>query len=247
MIFDKKLVSIALNQDCMAFMAGCEDDRFDLAVCDIPYGINVGNMQYLKEVRTMAKQKNGSRLNPNQKKKAYKSKDWDLSTPSQEYFDELRRVSRHQIIFGVDYVGWNGLGTGRIKWNKGFAEGVSFSAYERAYCSMIDHEMELDLLWAGMLQAKSLSEPMTQQGDKRLNEKRIHPTHKPILLYKRILSEFAEIGMKVLDTHLGGGSSRIAAWDMGIDFFGCELDPEYFSEHQARFKRHTSQLDLFRV
>ena len=78
-----------------------------------------------------------------------------------------------------------GVGTGRIKWDKGVAEGMSFKKYELAYCSMIDYEMESPLLWTGMCQAKSLSEPMTQQGNKKLNEKRIHPCHKPIMFNNR--------------------------------------------------------------
>ena len=99
-------------------------------------------------------------------------------------------VSKHQIIFGVEYVNWEGLGTGRIKWNKGVAEGISFKPYEMAYCSFINYEMPIDLLWAGMQQAKSITEPMTSQGNKKLNEKRIHPCHKPIMLYDIIYQTF---------------------------------------------------------
>jgi len=107
--------------------------EFDLAVCDIPYGIDVANMAFLKEAKHLIKQKNGSRLNANAKKKTYQAKNWDKEVSPQAYFDELKRISRHQIIFGVEYVNWNGLGSGRIKWNKGVAEGVSFKKYEMAY------------------------------------------------------------------------------------------------------------------
>ena len=82
---------------------------------------------------------------------------------------------------------------------------------------MIDSEIELPLLWAGMCQAKSLTEPMTQQGNKKLNEKRIHPCHKPIMLYDIIYQTFGFDGMKVIDTHLGGGSNRISADKFGFD------------------------------
>lgn len=102
--------STVFKEDCMQTMARYSDGYFDLAVCDIPYGINLGNMAFLKETKTTVKQKNGVRLNPNKNKKVYTSKDWDLETPSQEYFNELKRISKHQIIFGVEYVnGKNGI------------------------------------------------------------------------------------------------------------------------------------------
>lgn len=118
--------SIVLNDDYRNVLPKFEDGHFDLAVCDIPYGIDVANMAFLKKVKTTVKQKNGTRLNGNTNKKAHSFKDWDKEPPPQEYFDELKRISKHQIIFGVEYVNWTGLGTGRIKWNKGVAEGMSF-------------------------------------------------------------------------------------------------------------------------
>jgi site-specific DNA-methyltransferase (adenine-specific) len=234
----------AYHIDCMDAMGKLPDNHWDLALCDVPYGINVGKMAFLSEKGTTIKQKNGSRLNPNKNKKGYSKKEWDDVPPPQEYFDELRRISRHQIIFGVEYVDWTGLGSGRIKWNKGVAEGVSFKKYELAYCSMIDYTRELDLLWAGMNQAKSLSEPMTQQGNKKLNEKRIHPCHKPVLLYKRLLLDYAIKGWRIGDTHLGSGSSRIAAYDLGYDFEGFEKDKEHFNDQEKRFATHISQIKL---
>lgn len=201
----KNVTNVVFNEDCFLTMARYPDKYFDIAVVDVPYGINVANMAFLKETKTTIKQKNGTRLNPNKNKKVYTQKNWDNEPPTQQYFDELRRVSKHQIIFGVEYVNWQGLGSGRIKWNKGVAEGMSFKPYEMAYCSLIDYEMQLDLLWAGMQQAKSIKEPMTQQGNKKLNEKRIHPCHKPVMLYDIIYSIFGFDGMKVIDTHLGGG------------------------------------------
>jgi len=229
----------------MEYMKQFPDKYFDLAICDIPYGINVGNMAYLKEVRTTVKQKNGTKLNGNKNKKVYAQKDWDISTPTQEYFNELKRVCKEQIVFGIEYVNWTEVGSGRIKWNKGVAEGMSFKPYELAYCSMINTEEEIDLLWAGMCQAKSLKEPMVQQGNKQLNEKRIHPCHKPIFLYQKLLSNYAKQGDKILDTHLGSQSSRIAAYDMGFDFYGTELDPDYFNDGNKRFEQFKSQLKLF--
>ena len=237
--------SIVYLEDCMVGLKRFPDRYFDLAICDIPYGINVGKMAYLKETKTTVKQKNGTRLNGNKNKKVYTQKDWDKEPPTQEYFDELKRVSKEQIIFGIEYVNWKGVGTGRIKWNKGVAEGMSFKQYELAYCSMIDEEIELPLLWAGMCQAKSLSEPMTQQGNKKLNEKRIHPCHKPTLLYQKLIADYGFEGCKILDTHVGGGSSRIAAKKANCEYVGFEIDPEYWQKQEKRFKNFTVQQRLF--
>lgn len=217
------------------------DGFFDLAICDVEYGINVGNMAYLRERKT-AKQKNGARLMV--RKTVHANKDWDKQPPTQEYFNELRRVSKAQIVFGIDYLNWEGLGRGRIKWDKCVAEGVGFSKFERAYCSLIENEITIPLMWAGFCQAKSLLEPTTQQGNKALNEKRIHPTQKPILLYKELLRRFASVGFKIVDTHLGSGSSRIAAHEMGFDFYGYELDKDYFDAQEKRFKNYVSQLKM---
>ncbi len=229
-------ISEVLNMDCMEGMAQFPDKFFDLAICDIPYGINVGKMAFLQEMKTTVKQKNGTRLNGNKAKKPYELSDWDARPPTQDYFNELRRVSKEQIIFGIEYTNWQGVGSGRIKWNKGVAEGLSFKRFEVAYCSMIEDEIELPLLWAGMCQAKSLKEPMTQQGNKRLNEKRIHPCHKPVLLYQKLLQDYGFTGRKLLDTHLGSGSFRIAAYKMGFDFWAFELNTKHYNDQEERFK-----------
>lgn len=238
--------SIVFNEDCMVGMKRYPDKYFDLAVCDVEYGIDVTNMAFLKETKTTVKQKNGNRLNGNRNKVAHLKKDWDKEPPSQEYFNELKRVSKEQLIFGVEYVKWEGLGTGIVKWNKGVPKGMSFKPYEKAYCSLIDYEMELDLLWAGMCQAKSLSEPMTQQGNKKLNEKRNHPCYKPILIYDLLYKIFLPNGGKVIDTHLGGGSNRISADKFGgIDFTAFEIDKDYFDAQEKRFNQYKSQLRMF--
>lgn len=236
--------NIVFNEDCMIGLSRYDDLYFDLAICDVPYGIDVGNMAYLKETKTAVKQKNGTKLNPNKNKEVYTQSDWDKEAPKQEYFDELRRVSKHQIIFGVEYVDWDGLGDGRIKWNKGVPEGMSFKKYELAYCSMIDEEVEINLLWAGMMQAKSLSEPMTQQGNKKLNEKRLHPCHKPRLLYRKLLMDYGFKGMKLLDTHVGGGSIRKEADLFGCDFIGFEIGKEYFDKQEKSYNIFKQQLRL---
>ena len=122
---------------------------------------------------------------------------------------------------------------------------MSFNRYEYAYCSLIETEVEFVYLWAGMCQAKSIGEPTTQQGNKKLNEKRIHPTHKPKNLYKWLLKNYAKEGDRILDTHLGSGSSAIAAFDGGFDFVGCEIDKDYFDAAKKRFDIHCMQQKLF--
>lgn len=237
--------SIVYNGDCLAAMREMPDNAFELAVCDVPYGIGVGKMAFLQERGTSVKQKNGTRLNHHKSKAGYAKKDWDSLPPSQEYFDELRRISLHQIIFGIEYCPWEGVGTGRIKWDKGMAEGVSFKRYEVAYCSLIEHTVIIPLLWAGMCQAKSLAEPMTQQGNKKLNEKRIHPCQKPVLLYQRILTDFAQPGWRIISTHVGSGSDRIAADQLGFHFVGYETDLEHYEAQEKRFQQSKMQLSIF--
>lgn len=226
-------------------MANIPDKKYKWVVADIPYGIDVANMPYLKEVNTTVKQKNGSKINGNRNKTIHEFKDWDKSIPPQEYFDEVVRVSENQIIFGINYVDWKGVGSGRIKWNKGFDPRVSFNQYEYAYCSSIENEIEIEFLWAGMMQAKSLKEPMTQQGNKRKNEKRIHPTHKPIRLYSKIFIDIIKEPCFMLDTHGGGMSSAIAADELGFDLDICEIDKEYFDAGVKRFSEYKRQLSLF--
>lgn len=238
------------NEDNMQLMARYPDKYFSIVITDVPYGLNVGNMAYLKETNTTVKQKNGTRINGNKNKKVYTSKDWDLKQPSQEYFDEVVRVSKHQIIFGVEYVNWEGLGNGRIKWNKGFAEGMSFKPYEMAYCSFIDYVKEIDYLYAGMMQGKSILEPMIQQGNKKLNEKREHPTQKPILLWDLILTFCIENNLDIstiLDTNSGLCSLGLSAlkFEDVEEVVMCDIDKEYYDKAVRRIKNHVSQLKLF--
>lgn len=238
--------SIVFNDDYKNVLPNFRNKYFDIAICDIPYGIDVGNMSFLKETKKTVNQKNGNKLNPYKNKKTYDFEDWDKIPPTQEYFDELKRISHHQIIFGIEYVKWDGIGTGRIKWDKGVAEKFSFKNYELAYCSMIDYQMEIPLLWSGMMQVKGIMNPMVQQGNKKLNEKRIHPCHKPIMLYDKLYKEFGFKGMKIIDTHLGGGSNRISADKFGVsEFIGIEINKMHFDDQEKRYANYKSQLELF--
>jgi site-specific DNA-methyltransferase (adenine-specific) len=239
------MISIVYNEDYRITTKNIPDKFFDWVVDDIPYGINVGNMAYLKETKTTVKQKNGIRINGNKNKEVYTKMNWDLEAPKQDYFDEMKRISKNQIIFGVEYVNWTGLGAGRIKWNKGVAEGMSFKPYEMAYCSSINYTHEFDLLWSGMCQAENLHNPMRQQGNKKLNEKRIHPCHKPILLYKKLALDFDLKNKKVYCGHNGSGSDRIAFDDYVELFIASEINKEYFDKQESRFKKHKSNYKLF--
>lgn len=216
--------------------------HFDFVITDVPYGIGAGNMAFIKELGGV-KQKNGSRMNI--PKKGYGNESWDSESPKQDYFDAMKRISDEQIIFGVEYVDWVGLYLGRIKWNKGVPEGVSFKKYEMAYCSSIDYEYQLDYLWAGMMQGKSPMEPMTMQGNKKLNEKRIHPCHKPVIMWYMILEKFVDKGMSVFDSHAGGGSLRIACDLFGCSYTGCEINKATFLRQEKRWKQYKSKLTLF--
>lgn len=155
----------------------------------------------------------------------YKRVTWDSVPPSKEYFDELFRVSHNQIVWGANYFSMPATKC-FIVWRKPqISEDVSFSMVEYAWTSFEQTSKE----WVGMS-----AEP-----------DRIHPTQKPIALYSWIFSRYAKPGDKILDTHLGSGSSRIAAYDAGLDFVGCEIDPDYFAAQEARYQAHVAQMSLF--
>jgi len=156
-----------------------------------------------------------------------KGKDWDSSIPNQEYFDELFRVSQNQIIWGGNYFELK-TNNNWIIWDK-LNPNLSFSEAELAWCS-INKNIRI---------FKRLSTLPDDDGHKR------HPTQKPIKLYKWILNKYANQGDKILDTHLGSGSSRIAAYDMDFQFTGFELDKDYFYASEKRFQQHIQQLTLF--
>ena len=154
---------------------------------------------------------------------------WDIA-PSVEYFQELARVSKNQIIWGGNYFELPPTRCFLI-WRKSNIplEGFSMAAVEYAWTSFNDNARMFEAFSSG--------------GSGR--EERFHPTQKPVSLYRWIYSHFAKAGDKILDTHLGSGSSRIAAYDAGLDFTGCEIDKEYFEKSQERFDSYTAQRSLF--
>lgn len=237
--FSSASQSIAYNMDCLVAMREMPDKCFDLAVVDPPYGRGEDGG---KKRSNYVRQKGGQLLYVCDG--AYSKKTWDGAPPTNEYFDELFRVSKEQIIFGINYMNISLPGGGRIVWDK-CNDGSDQSDAEIAFCSLDSRVLIVRYMWRGMLQGKSISEGTIQQGNKKLNEARIHPTQKPIALYAWIFNRYAKPGMKVLDTHLGSGSSRIAAYDAGLDFVGFEIDKEYFDKQEERFAAYAAQTSLF--
>ena len=226
-----------LHQDCMEYMAGLPDKAFDLAIVDPPYGRGEdGGTNRCHGV----KQKNGTVLQCIDG--GYAKKDWDTEPPPPEYFDELRRVSRHQIIWGANYMPAM-LNGGVIVWDK-VNDGADQSAAEIAHCSMSARVDMVRFMWRGMMQGYAIGSTR-QQGNKARNECRIHPTQKPVKLYEWLLTNYAKPGQRILDTHLGSGSSAIAAHNLGFDFVGTELDADYYAAAVKRFEAHKAQGMLF--
>lgn len=223
--------NIVINCDCMDYMRTVPDEAFDLAVVDPPYFSGPERRGYY-----------GSRFSKIGVHRDYPiSPQWDI--PGKEYFDELRRVARHYIVWGCNYFDYH-FAPGRIVWDK-CNSSSSFSDCELAATDLFTSVRQFRFMWNGMLQGKSMDEGAIMQGNKKLNEKRYHPTQKPVALYQWIFKNYAKPGDRILDTHLGSGSSRIAAYDAGLDFVGCEIDPTYFKLQEERFNEYTAQQSLF--
>jgi site-specific DNA-methyltransferase (adenine-specific) len=231
-------MTYAFNRNCKDAMREFPDKFFDLASVDPPYGRGEsGGRRRDHNVQ----QTNGSSLHV--KAPFHQKKHWDTKPPDPEYFTELIRVSKHQIIWGVNYYP-QVFGPGRIVWDK-VNDGSDQSNCELAYCSLISKVQIFRYMWRGMMQGKSITEGHIMQGNKKLNEKLIHPTQKPVPLYQWCLSKFTQPGWRILDTHLGSGSQRIAADQLGLDFWGYEIDKQYFDMQEERFRQHISQTKLF--
>ena len=209
------MISEVKNIDCIEYMQQFPDKYFELAIVDPPYGIGANKM-------TLG----------NGKKKIFRgSNDWDNTIPNQDYFQELFRVSKNQIIWGGNYMTEFLEATGCwIFWDKGTGEN-DFADGELAWTSFKGALRKINKSWVGA-NAKDGIE-------------RIHPTQKPIYLYRWILNKYAKKGDKILDTHLGSGSSRIAADMEGFNFYACELDKYYFDASCKRFEEYKLQQKLF--
>lgn len=219
------MISEVYNIDCMELMARYPDNHFDLAVVDPPYGLSIHKMNYTQSLKGgIAKRRDYSKIT-----------DWDANTPTPEYFAELMRVSKNQIIWGGNYFELP-LTKSWIVWDKR-TEAKYSNDFADGELAWTNYEKPLQIfrwLWSGMM----------QQNMKNKQE-RIHPTEKPIQLYEWIYKNYATEGNLILDTHLGSGSSRIAAHKSGFDFVGCEIDKEYFEAAEKRFRNYVAQLTLF--
>jgi len=207
------------NEDNMLLMARYEDNHFDLAIVDPPYG---GNDAI------------GLKDNKKQGKQATKRTNYNVFenlAPTPEYFTELKRVSKNQIIWGVNFYNNYNLSGGRLVWDK---KGTAFGRAEMAYLSMTKSVNICEIIWNGMI-----------QHDMKNKEIRIHPTQKPKQLYNWILDNYAKEGNKILDTHLGSGSIALACHDRKFDLTACELDKDYFDAAMKRLKQHQQQLTMF--
>lgn len=225
------------NMDCMQGMKEFSDKYFDLAIVDPPYG----RKEHGGRKRSgYVKQKNGSKIFVKDGK--YGNRNWDNKPPSEEYFNELIRVSKNQIIWGCNYFDYPLIG-GRIIWDK-CNDGSDQSDAEIAYCSMNDRVDIFRYMWRGMFQGKSISEGTIQQGNKKLNEKRIHPTQKPVALYEWLLNRYAKPNDIILDTHVGSASSLIACYNTGHKYVGFELDEYYYEMSKKRLDAETAQMRL---
>lgn len=215
--------------DCMEAMANMPDNAYDLAIVDPPYGINQDGA---------SNHSRGQLAKP----KLYNPKDWDKQAPTHKYFDQLFRVSKNQIIWGANHFLGNMLVSVPdlgflnshcwVVWDKD--NSGDFADCELAFTSFNSAVRKFTWRWNGMLQQ-----------DMKNKEHRIHPTQKPVALYKWLLHKYAKEGDKILDTHGGSMSIAIACHDTGFDLELWELDPEYYEKGVQRFNQHKAQLKMF--
>ena len=224
-------MNIAINGDCMEVMRQYPDKYFDLAVVDPPYFSGPERRAYY-----------GSARSATGVHRKYYPVTTAWKVPGPEYFRELERVSKRYIVWGCNYYDYV-FAHGRIVWDKCNGSS-SFSDCEIAATNCHDSVRLFRYMWNGMMQGKNMEEGHIMRGNKAMNEARIHPTQKPINLYRWIYSRYTTPEIKILDTHLGSGTSRIAAYDFGLDFVGVEIDKVYFDKQEQAFEEYTAQLRM---
>lgn len=207
--------------DCMDYMRKMKDKEFDLAICDPPYGIGLvkteaGNWGIRKEDE-------GS-IDKNTK--------WDFQKPTKEYISELFRVSKNQILFGANH----------------YIESMPYNSscwlvWDK--CNGDSYFADCELAWTSFDSATRLIKLKYFGANSHRFGKRIHPCQKPVSLYRFILDKYAKPGDKIFDSHMGSQSSRIAAYDMGFDYWGYEIDKDYFEAGCKRFEQFKSQMKIF--
>ena len=202
------MINIVHNSDCLPAMREMKDNQFDLAIVDPPYGIG----DFTKSDR----------------KQLYKKYDWNEQIPTEEYFNELKRISKKRIIWGANYYNCFEGGHGAVIWDK---EQPWVDSMSRCEIASKSFQKKVDYI------------KIRHYGN--VGESNFHPCGKPIKLYKWLLKNYAKEGDTILDTHVGSGSSRIACWEMGFDFTGYEIDKEYWIAQEKRFNIVKNQQTLF--
>lgn len=210
------MISEVYNIDCMEYMRTLPDRFFDLSICDPPYGI-------------------GKDWKKRNKGKVFECGGYDNTAPAKEYFDELKRVSKHYIIWGWNYfTEFLGSTNYLIVWDKISANNKAFH-YSKCEIACTDIHIPCNIVhitWDGY-----------RMGGES-GKKKIHPHQKPISLYEWLLANYASARDRIFDSHIGSGSSRIAAAEMGFDFYGCEIDKTIFTAMDKRFKNYIRQTKL---
>jgi site-specific DNA-methyltransferase (adenine-specific) len=225
------MISEVHNIDCVEYMRTIPDGFFDLGIIDPPYGIDIAKSGTVGGDYNLYN-KAGKKVRES-RRKDYGVSDWDKEAPDPEYFLELFRITKNQIIFGANYF-INRIPIEKqntpcwIIWDK--ENSGIFADAELAWTSFSSPTRLVKVKWNGMWQK-----------DMKNKEIRIHHTQKPVHLYQWILKQYAKEGFKILDTHMGSQSSRIACYQAGLDFYGTELNPKYFSEGCSRFEEFKLQ------
>lgn len=229
------------NEDCLAAMKEIPDKYFELAIVDPPYGINAPNMSMGSNktrcsdgypgVSTAERIRKG-RLNSGGwklKNRALNTMNcnWDYEPPTKEYFEELFRVSRNQIIWGGNYFDLPPT-RGIVVWDK---------------CQPWENFSQVEMAWTSFDRPAALYRISNTGGAN--TEKKIHPTQKPVALYKWLLSKYAKEGDKILDTHVGSASSLIACYDLGFEYMGFEIDKYYYDAANERLEAFKAQMRMF--
>lgn len=215
--------------DCMEGMATFPDKYFDIAIVDPPYGIGQSGGAYANSARGSARGFSGAVI--------HKRKEWDKATPDQSYFDELFRISKNQIIWGGNHF------TDKIPVSRGWAiwyKNVSQNSRMHSDCELAWTSFDMrarlfvhDYIGIGYINGKAI------HGEK------IHPTQKPVQLYRWLISQYCPDALKIFDSHVGSASSLIAYEDAGLEYVGYELDADYYKAAVQRIKDHKSQLTMF--
>jgi site-specific DNA-methyltransferase (adenine-specific) len=230
-----------IHSDNIEYMSSIPDKYFDLAIVDPQTGQGEGKKHTSRNNHNIT-QKNGQTLRVQNN---HRVSEWDSAPPEQHYWDQLFRITKHQIILCENYLHFDQKkdSAGRIIWN--LLRENDFSACQIMWTDLFQKIEYFEYMWNGMMQGAGINTRI-QKGDKSLNEKRIHPSQKPIIMYRWLLKTFAKKGWKIFDSHLGSGSIAIACYEEEFDFVGTEIDIDIdiFNDAMLRYNNHKSQIKL---